>query len=252
MQEPTHLPASDVLVASAARFLVDGGEEDAASVLLACKLKVFESGDTWWVGDESHAALHVEVHGPRAAYDALSEGTPIGESIKRAIGAVLPSDTYIKHFTVHAELVEIDPNWRAELKEIARGKGVHNQAATARDVRLWQNLRFRSMSEVRIAQALEKVGAFFLPNCRGRISSPEGRVNREADFLVCHGGRWGILEVDGEPYHLPTRTVEDHERDRLFRAHGVQVVEHYDASRCFEEADAVVKEFLTLLGRSGR
>jgi hypothetical protein len=36
------LPANDVQLASAARFLIDGGEEDAASVLLSYSLKVWE------------------------------------------------------------------------------------------------------------------------------------------------------------------------------------------------------------------
>jgi hypothetical protein len=44
----------DVLQASAARFLIDGGEEDAASVLLSCTLRIYHSGDTWFVGDETH------------------------------------------------------------------------------------------------------------------------------------------------------------------------------------------------------
>jgi hypothetical protein len=44
------LPSSDVLVASAARFLIDGGEEDAASVLLSCSLSsdVNEDTDPWF------------------------------------------------------------------------------------------------------------------------------------------------------------------------------------------------------------
>jgi hypothetical protein len=71
---------------------------------------------------------------------------------------VLPHDQYIKHLTAHAELLDIDPDWRTELLEIARGRGVHNQAARHAP-RTWRNLRFRSESEVRIAQALERADA---------------------------------------------------------------------------------------------
>jgi hypothetical protein len=63
------------------------------------------------------------------------------------------------------------------------------------------------------------------------------RQNREADFLVCHKGKWGILEVDSPSSHPPTRTVKDHERDRLFKAHGIRVVEHFDAGECWEDAE---------------
>jgi hypothetical protein len=65
----------------------------------------------------------------------------------------------------------------------------------------WQNLSFSSVSEVKIAQALDRVGVLFFPNCRGRLTTTQGRRNRECDFLVCYEGIWGILEVDGEPYH---------------------------------------------------
>ena len=86
----------------------------------------------------------------------------------------------------------------------------------------------------------------FFANCRARLGVQK-RGNLEPDFLVCHKGTWGILEVDGEPFHPPTRTVHDHERDRPFTRHGVKLGQHYDATRCRNEPDAVVAEFLILL-----
>jgi hypothetical protein len=244
--------ASDsVLQASAARFLIDGGQEDAASVLLSCELQTAESGDSWFDGDEQIWAMHVKLTGPRAAYDVLRQAShPVTEAIKDAIQAVLPSDRYVKHLTAHAQLVDIDPDWRTELLEIARGRGVHNQAVQNQAGFSWKNLRFRSKSEVRVAQALDNAGVLFLPNCLARMTAPEGRKNREADFLVCCDGRWGILEVDGEPFHPPSRTVQDHERDRLFRGHGIRVIEHFDSLECFEHPEKVVQTFLNLLRRT--
>ena len=149
-----------VLLASAVRFLIDGGEDDAANVLLSCSLDYWMSGDGWWVGDERHEAVHVKLTGPRAAYDILTKDDhPITKAVSRAASAVLPDATYIKHFTVHMEHVAIDPGWRQELLEIARGRGVHNQAAQGHALRTWKNLHFRSASEVHIAEAFERVGA---------------------------------------------------------------------------------------------
>ena len=102
-------------------------------------------------------------------------------------------------------------------------------------------------SEVRIAQALDRAEVLFLPNCMARLGVADDRKNREADFLVCASGKWGILEVDGEPFHPPSRTVHDHTRDRLFKDHGIRVVEHFDADACFEQPDEVVMRFLKLL-----
>jgi hypothetical protein len=240
-----------VLQASAARFLIDGGEEDAASVLLSYELECGDSGDSWFQGDETIWAVHIKLIGPRAAYEVLNcSGHAVTKAIRKALEAVIPSDRYIKHLTAHAELIEIDPDWRTELLEIARGRGVHNQGDHTRSVASWKNLNFRSKSEVRIAQTLDKERVLFMPNCTARVTSAEGRLNREPDFLVCADGKWGILEVDGEPFHPPSRTVHDHERDRLFKAHGIRIVEHYDASECFQRPEDVVREFLNLLRRS--
>jgi hypothetical protein len=238
----------DVYLASAGRFLVEGGEEDAASVLLSCRLQFWTSGDKWWVGDETHEAFHVKLVGPRAAYEILNDAShTITQAIRKALEAVLPDQTYIKHLTAHVEHIEIDDNWREELLEIARGVGVHNQGAQGKALRIWNNLYFRSQSEIRIAEALDRAGALFFPNCKGRIGPASNRQNREPDFLVCHNGKWGILEIDGEPFHPPSRTVHDHARDRLFREQGVRLVEHFDATECYKNPDGIVGRFLNLL-----
>jgi hypothetical protein len=241
-------PPADQYLASAARFLIDGGGEDAANVMLSCRLEFWESGDTWWVGDEQHRALHVKLTGPRAAHDVLvQEDHPTTQAILEALAAVLPDRTYVKHFTAHVELVDIDRDWREELLEIARGQGVHNNVVRLRDAQTWMNLRFRSASEIKVAEALDRANLLFWPNAMARLGA-ETRQNREADFLVCAEGRFGILEVDGEPFHPPSRTAADHERDRLFKSHGIRVVEHFDANECFNDPDGVVRRFLSILG----
>jgi hypothetical protein len=112
----------------------------------------------------------------------------------------------------------------------------------------WQRLYFSSVSEVKIAQALDRVGVLFFPNCRGRLNTTEGRRNRECDFLVCYEGIWGILEVDGEPYHPPSRAAEDHKRDGFFLDHGIWV-HRFDSNECFKYPDDVVQRFLQRLKR---
>jgi hypothetical protein len=148
-------------------------------------------------------------------------------------------------------MVNISDQWRQELLALLRGDQVTNQGlplASQRPVLTWKGLRFRSQTEIRIAEALERAQVLFLLNCMARVGFSQ-RQNREADFLVCHKGKWGILEVDSPSTRPPTRTVEDHERDRLFKVHGIRVVEHFDASECWEDADGVVKRFLYLLGQ---
>ena len=245
------------LTASAVRFLLDGGEDSAARVLLACTLEVWYAGDGWYdqTSERQHEWVEVALAGPRAAYDILSsELSDVTKQVNRALTAVLPTDVLIRRISTKAELVAISPDWRSELSEIAQGNQINNQGLNFNNgppVVTWQNLRFRSMSERRIAEELDREAVLFLPNCLARLGENAGRKNREPDFLVCHNHKWGILEVDGEPFHPPSRTTEDHERDRLFKASGVRVVEHYDASRCYQNPTGVVREFLELVDRNG-
>ncbi len=245
--EELNFPSNDILLASAARFLIDGYEENAASILLSCTVEVGLIEDSW-----SESALQVIIKGPRAAYDVLSDiNHPINQAVYRAFEALTPAGIRLYGLVARATWIEIDANWRTELLEIARGNGVHNQGVAINEGRIitWKNLRFRSQSEIRIAQALEKAGVLFLPNCTAHLRGLDGSENKEADFLVCHRGKWGILEVDGEPFHPPSRTVHDHERDRLFHTYGITLVQHYDASACFNEPGSVVGQFLDLLSK---
>lgn len=123
-----------------------------------------------------------------------------------------------------------------------------NQALYATSFQVEAGLRYRSLPEVRIARALDRAGVLFLPNCMARLTLPNGqRVNREADFLVCYRGHWGVLEVDGENWHPPERTALEHKRDRVFRRHGLRTVERYDARACLQSADRLVADFLELV-----
>jgi len=193
------LPSGDVILASAARFLIDGKEEEAASVLLSCSLNLrsfgnechISSDESFFVG-EGGEVVGVDLAGSRAAFEILKNSRDeLTQAIHRAIRAVLPPYLVLQGIFEHVETVDIDPHWREELLEIARGKGVHNQGIPIEGGRalIWKNLRFRSQSETRIAQALERVGVLFLPNCLARLGAESGRSNKEADFLVCLDGK---------------------------------------------------------------
>jgi len=116
----------------------------------------------------------------------------------------------------------------------------------ANDDHTWENLRFRSKTEIKIAEALDRTGVLFVPNSLARLNTPKGRGNKEADFLVCYNGKWGVLEVDG-PFHTAERRVEEQERERIFKINGIKVVERFDAKECYETPDKVVHKFFYLM-----
>lgn len=247
MDDEPHLPTPDELIASAAKFLIEGGDNEAASIILACEVADVRVVNTdRWNGRFTYE-VEVDLLGPRASFDAIRDReSPIHEKVLAALSAVQEHNCHLSYVDIRTDRVPVDPDWRQELIEVARGGKVHNQAATAETFRLWRNLRFRSQTEIRIAAELDRAGVTFFPLCMARLNGQNGRVTMEPDFLVCEGGKWGILEVDGEPYHPAERAALEHERDRLFRRQGI-TVERYDATRCYNETANVVADFLRLL-----
>ncbi len=237
--------SADELLARTISDLIESGEIEAAVLLLSSELRIERIRTT---EDERLHIVAVSVSPPGPMFFQVDGfRSQLGSAIRTAINNVLPNGVSAQHITTDTRLVNMDPTWRTELYEIARGLGIHNQGAEVREPLIWNNLRFRSESELRIAEALDRAGVLFYPNCKARLNSGQGRTQKESDFLVCHDGKWGILEVDGEPFHPAQRSSRDHERDRLFRSHGVRVVEHFDSERCKQSPDEVVEEFLKIL-----
>ena len=104
----------------------------------------------------------------------------------------------------------------------------------------WNGFCFHSDAQVKIAETLDRTSALFIPNSQLRLTTPAGRQNQTAQFLVFHQGKLGILQVDGP---------EDEAVDVLAIDSGICVVKHYDATRCSEQPDLVVQEFLEILSQ---
>lgn len=234
-----------------ARFLIDSDQPDAVRLLRLCSVEVSEETDEW-----KNTVLRLVFIGPRRAYDVFHQNNDSGaepdlyKAIRTAVNAILPEPFDYTEIDAHVKLV--DPpagRWQDTTADLLDGEPVDNQAVGFEETqRSYEGLGFRSESEVRIARALDQMRVMYLPNCRGRVGShPEKRQTIEADFIVFLNGKWGVLEVDGEPFHAAERSAHEHERDRNFKRHGAAVVERFDAKRCYNEPDRVVAEFLTLL-----
>ncbi|MFY7797353.1 MAG: pentapeptide repeat-containing protein, partial [Dolichospermum sp.] len=130
-----------------------------------------------------------------------------------------------------------------DVDNTSNNQGVQRSNST---IHTWERLRFRSKTEIKIAEALDRTGVLFLPNSLARLTTAKGRENKEADFLICYNGKWGVLEVDG-PFHTAERRVEEQERERIFKKNGIKVVERFDSERCYNNPDEVVQEFFNMI-----
>ncbi|AMV24112.1 hypothetical protein VT84_06925 [Gemmata sp. SH-PL17] len=135
----------------------------------------------------------------------------------------------------------------------ATESGLNNASFKVESTIAHDELRFRSRSEIAIYDVFKSRDVLFFPNAAAILGrhSPEAFEKREPDFLVCHKGKWGILEVSGEPWHSGAiSTAKDHDRSRLFQHYGLVCVQHFDANRCRHSPADVVDEFLLLLAKS--
>lgn len=135
------------------------------------------------------------------------------------------------------------------LSKTPQNNNINNQGvqfSSDSTIHTWKRLRFRSKTEIKIAEALDRAGVLFVPNSLARLNTSKGRENKEADFLICYNGKWGVLEVDGS-HHTAERRVEEQERERIFKKNGIKVVERFDAQRCYNNPDEVVQEFFKMI-----
>lgn len=243
------IPENNRVHACAVTYLIDGHQDEAARILLSCDLDVDEYFH-WIAPDEGYNdGLQVELIAQRATYEIISNSEHsatklIVEAIKYAL-----NEPYY-HFCTRLVLPEVVPNWKEKMLEGLQEQEVTNQGNPIKNspTYSWNNLRFRSSTEIKVAQALDRLGILFFPNCMARFGAPTNRRNKEADFLICFEGKWGILEVDGEAYH--SSAAKDHERDRDFRTYGIRVVERFTASECYNNPEVVVRRFLALLRKN--
>ncbi len=111
----------------------------------------------------------------------------------------------------------------------------------------WNGFCFHCDAQVKIAEMLDRTSTLFIPNSQLRLATPEGRQNQEADFLIFHQNKLGMLKIYSESSHQ--NTTED-EMCGLWIDSGISLVKHSDATRCSEQPDLVVQEFLEILSQA--
>ncbi len=102
----------------------------------------------------------------------------------------------------------------------------------------WNDLDFNSQAEVKIAEALDRANIIFLSNTKIRLTTPTGRENKIANFVILHAGKLGILQTNNQPFPLDKNLAPD-----------IIIIQHYDISVCLQQPDKVVAQFLEILNQ---
>jgi len=254
----------DQLLKAAIDLLVASGEQYATAVLLSCGLRVTYPEESWWSSGRQVYGVDITLTGPPALYQVLrgikgltGRGDPdssrtadvLRDAFEVAVDAVM-EDHYLYSIGVMMEVSPPFDGWRDEYLAQSRGDDQpQNQAVVASQppAFLWNRLRFRSKTELVLAQAFSRSGVLYFP----LPAAVSKAYKLEPDFVVCDSqGKWGILEVHGDSFHPPETAAREHERGRWFKERGVKVFEVYGATECYNDPDGVVQRFLRLLAGS--
>lgn len=133
-----------------------------------------------------------------------------------------------------------------EITDIEDEQNQETQADSDNEIN-WNGFCFHCDAQVKIAEMLDRTYTLFIPNSQLRLATPEGRQNQEADFLIFHQNKLGMLKIDSESCH---QNATEDEMCRLFINSGISLVKYYDATRCSQQPDLVVQEFLEILSQA--
>lgn len=156
----------------------------------------------------------------------------------------------------HLELAE---NWKLQTRRLIAEASESNQGAltkkafelAGRSPIVYNEMTLGSQAEVRLAQEFENRRVLFFPRPLAvRADTGERYLDhQEPDFVVCHDGKWGVLEVS---HFSPESSQIDDEKADWLEKSGVRTVFHFPVERCYIEPGAVVDEFLKALAASKR
>ncbi len=223
-------PESRAFVHTLRTYLQKTDKDDIAVLLTNSECEFSESG---WSNRSNVLKAKVRFCLPHDIFSQFTE--EIENDLLCAVKKIFPQDAGYDITELDKSLIIMPPpNDESSLENSASlvSTGVHPH----------DGLRFRSRTEIKIYEVLKKHNVLFFANATAVLGTKN--VKREPDFLVCQDGKWGILEVMGEPYHPSSTAMQDHDRARLFKDYGLLYIEFYDATRCYNKPDEVVDDFL--------
>ena len=239
------------------QLIIDNGYREVAAIAIETDASILHSGCQ---------PVSIAFDIPTSTYVHVKNNEQIKKVMERAMRSVSLGRIYdYDHdvidnlpFVYRVKLIEVETGWRNIVKNLIANAQDPNQALISekvffkkgKQVNVYNEMKFASRSEIRIAQELETQKILFFPLPLA-VRSDTGNFyddHREVDFLICNDGTWGILEVS---YH-PDRYEKDAEKDSWFKKSGILCIQHYSAERCYEFPKEVVDEFLTILAKHRR
>ena len=237
------------------QFLIDNDHKEIAAIALDTEISISYSG---YDNDDIESIIFAI---STSAWIYVKKNEQIKKIMESTMRVVSQGNLYAVDnlpFDYRVKLIEIEEGWQNIIKNLIANaqnpnQGLISEKALARDgkqIYFYNEMKFASKTEIRIAQELEnrKILFFPLPLAVRAETGNFYNDHREVDFLICQDGTWGILEVS---FHQD-RYEKDSEKDSWFKKSGILCIQHYTAERCWEHPRQVVDEFLSILAQHKR
>lgn len=239
------------------QLLIDNDYREVAAIAIDTEIHVLYDG---------YHPESIAFDIPTSAYVYVKNNDQIKKLMERAMRTISQGRIYNNNehvvddlpFIYRVKLIDVEEGWQNVVKNLIANAQNPNQAVitekafskAGKQLHIYNDMKFASRSEIRIAQELEARQVLFFPLPLA-VRADTGNFyddHREVDFLVCQDGAWGMLEVS---YH-PGRYEKDSEKDSWFKRSGILCVQHYSAERCYRYPAEVVDEFLAILAKHRR
>lgn len=235
------------------QLLIDNGAKEAAAIAVECGIEfIFDANDFLRI-------TYIDI--PTSLNRYVKANADLRKILEQSLFSVLRGNYLPDHFEEPTEttfayrikLITPEKDWEKVVRDLIANSDHPNQGIITEKAFLkrgkepltYNEMKFASQSEIRIAQELEAKSILFFPLPLA-VRAETGNFysdHREVDFLICKDGTWGILEVS---YH-PNRFEQDSEKDSWFKKSGILCIQHYSAERCYQFPSEVVNEFLSIL-----
>jgi hypothetical protein len=244
------------------QLLIEHNYREIAAMVVDIEVSILYDYDDTSAGGFYFPPFGIAFDIPVPIYSIVTKDDHIRNVMEQSFAAVCRGhvfeDTEHINYEYRVKLIEVEEDWQNIIRSLIATSGDSNQAIVTEKVfskekkqpYTYNEMKFGSQTEIRIAQEFESRGVLFFPlplAVRAETGSFY-KDHREPDFLVCDDGTWGILEVS---YH-PDRYEKDVEKDAWFKKSGILCVQHYPAERCYENPAQVVDEFLAILAKHKR
>jgi hypothetical protein len=236
----TDCPPEEQLRETLVKYFLETCDEEKgkfyANLLLDCTYQL-----QGYVDEEGYHYWHAIVKAHPQAFEYYKREIEDWRFLQSLIMAALP-DYVTNGVELALKRQEGAAGWDQGVRQYLAGDYVDNQGAAGKSPILDDlALRYKSHAEVAVSKALRKAGVLFFPLPVAVMTINGKSYKREPDFLICDEGRWGVLEVQGDSYHLSA--TKDHERAETLQRHGIKYVRFYDSKECHQDPDGVVRKF---------